>query len=121
MNEEWCKHNGDTVLLSEKGLPRLGFWLMPDNRIDGMLEDFCREMIDARATAIVEKCLNIAQESGHATFKSTHRSKAFVHTYLAWQDEPGRPLGQAITARVLRGKTSTADAFVNWLTTLFAE
>jgi len=35
------------------------------------------------------------------TFIPNHKSKAVIHTYLAWQNEPGMPLGQAITARAL--------------------
>lgn len=110
-----------TIVHSQQGLPRLGFWLMPNNRVDGMLEDFCCEMIDAQASATVEQCLNVAEMSGYASFKAVHRSKAFVHTYLAWQDEPGRPLGQAITAQVLRDNTATAETFVEWLKVLFDE
>ncbi len=108
-----------TIIEPRSEVSRLGFWLMPNNRIDGMLEDFCSEMINAEATATVEQCLVIAETSGHTSFKSIHRSKAFVHTYLAWQDEPGRPLGQAITAQTLRSDTVTAQAFVQWLTELF--
>jgi hypothetical protein len=92
---------------------------MPNNRPDGMLEDFCSEMINVEANATVEQCPTIAETSGHTSFKSVHRSKAFVHTYLAWQDKPGRPLGQAITAQTLRNDTATAKAFVKWLTELF--
>lgn len=110
-----------TIIDSKNGLPRLGFWLMPNNRIDGMLEDFCCEMIDEQASATVEQCLQIAEASGHASFKMIHRSKAFVHTYLAWQDEPGKPLGQAITAQALRDNTTTAKTFIEWLTILFSE
>lgn len=110
-----------TIIEANGTLPRLGFWLMPNNRVDGMLEDFCREMIDVGAAATVEQCLQTAEASGHTSFKRAHRSKAFVHTYLAWQDEPGKPLGQAITAQALRSDTDTARQFVKWLTDLFHE
>ena len=36
------------------------------------------------------------------------------------QFEPGRPLGQAITAQALRPQTATSRAFTEWLTRLFA-
>ena len=108
-----------TILEANDAGSRLGFWLMPNNQVDGMLEDFCRDMIDVSAVGTVEQCLHIAEASGHTSFKSVHRSKAFVHTYLAWQDEPGKPLGQAITAQALQGNTDTAQRFVKWLTDLF--
>ena len=37
----------------------------------------------------------------------------------AWQDEPGRPLGQAITKQALRPHTDIAVRFTDWLTRLF--
>ena len=48
-----------------------------------------------------------------------HRPKALIHTWLAWQQTPGMPMGQAITARVLSCDSEIAIAFVNWLNYLF--
>jgi hypothetical protein len=42
-----------------------------------------------------------------------------AQTYLAWQDEPGNPLGQAITNHVLQPQTEIAYNFTNWLNRLF--
>jgi hypothetical protein len=47
-------------------------------------------------------------------------SKANIHTWLAWQEEPGKPMGQAITAKYLNPKSKQAELFVNWLRALFA-
>ena len=52
-------------------------------------------------------------------FKEIDLEKAIIHTYLAWQDEPGYPLGKAITAQSLRPETPIAREFTNWLTRLF--
>jgi hypothetical protein len=92
---------------------------MPDNQESGMLEDFCRKMIDPAQVAVIEECLAYARRNGCATFKAVHHSKALVHSYLALQDEPGRPLGQAITANSLRGESDSALKFVTWLRRLF--
>lgn len=110
-----------TIIDPVSEIPRLGFWLMPNNRFDGMLEDFCKEMIDTICIETAEQCLKIAEARGCSSFKAVHRSKAIVHTYLAWQDEPGKPLGQAITAQSLRPNTATAQAFVAWLIRLFGD
>jgi hypothetical protein len=111
--------NVDGTILEEPGLPRVGLWLMPDNQTPGMLEDFCIQMIKGTGHQQAEAAVSTAQAAGVCTFKPDHLSKAIVHTYLAWQDEPGRPLGQAITSRTLRPDTETAKAFVAWLTRLF--
>ncbi len=110
-----------TIVESVNDLPRLGFWLMPDNKTSGRLEDFCIGMIDAGAVTLAEGCLRVAKKRGCASYKEVHHSKAVVHTYLAWQDEPGRPLGQAITAQSLRPDTPTAQTFADWLIRLFGQ
>lgn len=108
-----------TILNSPNEETRLGFWLMPNNQDDGMLEDFCSEMIGENSVGAVCECIKLARQKGCATFKEVHYSKAVVHTFLALQDEPGRPLGQAITAQTLKPDTATAQAFVAWLNRLF--
>ena len=98
---------------------RLGFWLMPNNQDAGMLEDFCSQMIDDSCLSSVKDCIALAKVKGITTFKDAHYSKAVVHTYLALQDEPGRPLGLSITVNTLRADTATTRAFVDWLNRLF--
>jgi hypothetical protein len=110
-----------TIIPATSSHPRIGLWLMPDNRVDGMLEDFCITLAKRRAIDFAEDCVSAAHEKGHASFILNHHSKAVVHTYLAWQDEPGRPLGQAITAKVLDPSHSLAKIFVDWLTRLFVD
>lgn len=110
---------GGTIVEAVEDLPRLGFWLMPNNVDPGMLEDFCRQLAPDDAIAFAEDCVTQARKKSFATFRDAHRSKALVHTYLAWQDEPGKPLGQSITARVLRPKTTIAATFADWLRALY--
>ncbi|MBD1891700.1 DUF3226 domain-containing protein [Coleofasciculus sp. FACHB-SPT9] len=102
-------------------LPRVGVWLMPDNQIPGILEDFVAHLIpqnDAlrpKAEAILQEieqdCLNC--------YTLVHRPKALIHSWLAWQQTPGMPMGQAITAQVLRYDCAIALIFVAWLKLLF--
>jgi len=108
-----------TIIPATDFHPRIGIWLMPDNRVDGMLEDFCMTLAKRNAIYFAQECVSGAQEKGHASFIANHHSKAVVHTYLAWQDEPGRPLGQAITAKVLDPSHPLAKTFADWLKRLF--
>lgn len=110
-----------TIIPAIDDHPRVGLWLMPDNRVDGMLEDFCLTMAESTSINFAQDCVSTAKEKGHASFIANHHSKAVVHTYLAWQDEPGRPLGQAITAKVLDPKHRLAETFANWLKELFVD
>lgn len=102
-------------------LPRLGIWVMPKNQLGGMLEDFLQQLIHggdgliSRAERSVE-----AIPAEDRRFKDTYRSKAILHTWLAWQEEPGTPLGLAVTRQYLDGDHALARRFVAWLETLFA-
>lgn len=108
-----------TVIENNFGKPRLGIWLMPDNQESGMLEDFLMRMAPPEAISVSQECVEIAKQRGVIAFKEAHHSKAVLHTYLAWQDEPGKPLGQSITSHALRSDTENARAFVAWLKRLF--
>jgi hypothetical protein len=52
-------------------------------------------------------------------FSDAARPKAVIHTWLAWQDVPGKPLGTAITARYLDAGVSEVNDFIAWLRQLF--
>lgn len=110
-----------TVVEGIKDQPKLGFWLMPNNQDSGMLEDFCAELAKPESLAFARECVEEAQERNVTTFKGVHHSKAVIHTYLAWQDEPGYPLGKAITSQALYPHTDIALRFTNWLIRLFKE
>nr|VFK22312.1 MAG: hypothetical protein BECKLPF1236B_GA0070989_13031 [Candidatus Kentron sp. LPFa] len=99
--------------------PTIGIWFMPDNNLNGMLEDFCRQLAVANAIGCAERCVYQAKRDGYATFIDSHESKAVIHTFLAWQDRPGMPLGQAITARSLNPSQPIAKKFIDFLQSLF--
>ena len=108
-----------TILDHSGEHPRLGIWLMPNNKDSGMLEDFLMEMANLEAMAEAKFCVEYALKKGVTEFKDIHKSKAELHTYLAWRNEPGKPLGLSVTAHALQPKTITAQAFVDWLGRLF--
>jgi hypothetical protein len=113
--------DGTVVESSSDEEPKLGFWFMPNNQDSGMLEDFCAELAQPESLAFARECVEQAQARQVTTFKEVHRSKAVIHTYLAWHDEPGYPLGKAITSQALRPHTDVAVKFTNWLIRLFVE
>lgn len=104
------------------GGPRFGVWIMPDNRSTGMLEDFLAQLVPSTSKclfALAQKCAEEAAERG-AEFKPAHATKANVHTWLAWQDEPGKSLHQAVHHRVLDPEAAESKPFVRWFRRLFA-
>ena len=100
--------------------PKVGIWIMPDNQLPGILEDFARLLVpdgDALLPYAQECVGNIP--AGHRRFPPQHRSKAEIHSWLAWQAEPGRPLGTAITARYLDADAAQARVFFAWFMQLY--
>lgn len=111
--------NGLTI--SPPGRPRVGVWLMPDNQSPGMLENFARLIPDSDLLAPqAEACLREIEQQGLNRYKPIHYPKAFVHTWLAWQENPGFPMGLGITTHTLSHDKPLALAFVGWLERLFA-
>jgi hypothetical protein len=110
------------LVISLSSRPQIGVWLMPDNQLPGMLEDFVAYLIpsDDLLAPKARACLREIEQDGLNLYKSTHQPKAFIHTWLAWQENPGLPMGQAITAHALSHNKPLALAFVGWLERLFA-
>jgi len=102
-------------------LPRVGVWLMPNNQLTGMLEDFVAYLIPSDDALLpkAEAILQEIEQSGVNRYTLIHRPKALIHTWLAWQTTPGMPMGQAITAQALRYDSAIALKFVAWLKRLF--
>lgn len=109
------------TIVKQPGKPTVGVWIMPDNKIPGILEDFIASMIPNSDELRLEVELfleNIERKDLHA-YPLVRRPKAFIHTWLACQEEPGRPMGQSITANVLDHNADIAQRFVEWLERLF--
>ncbi len=101
--------------------PRFGIWIMPDNRLEGMLEDWLVRLIPEASGPLYElarKCVSDSKRQG-APFREVHRTKAEIHTWLAWQDQPGLRLYEAVTRRVLDPERPESGPFVSWFTSLF--
>ena len=124
------KYDCDALTLPKDGLvleptnktyPKVGIWLMPDNNQNGMLEDFMAALAEPDDALMKksEDVLTDLEKEGIQKYKPVHRSKAKIHTYLAWQDVPGRPMGQAITANILNSNSDVAVKFVKWIKEMF--
>lgn len=101
--------------------PRFGLWIMPDNRFSGMLEDFLTRLIPDESTALYElaqDCVAEATKRG-APFRKVHETKAHIHTWLAWQNEPGKQLHHAVHHRALDPTKAESHTFVRWFRDLF--
>lgn len=112
-------HSG--TIIDESGKPRVGIWLMPDNQFPGMLEDFVAHLIpkDDMLRPKAQRVLDEIESQKLNRYPLVHHPKALIHTWLAWQRNPGQPMGLAITAQTLDRNEALAQSFVNWLNALF--
>ncbi len=101
--------------------PKLGIWLMPNNRNEGNLENFCLNLISEQNKEYLfylkEKIKDLKEE-GHAFYKDIHSSKALLYTYLALQNKPGNSLGLSIIRGNIPAFSSLADSFILWVKNL---
>ena len=106
---------------SPKYRATVGVWLMPDNQQDGRLETFLQSLIDEN-DALINHAGQATCEAKRlgAKFSTPDLDKATLHTWLAWQEEPGRPYGTAIRARYFGADSPAARQFVAWFKRLFA-
>jgi len=108
------------TVIQEDGKPIVGIWLMPNNQTSGMIENFLSLLVPLNdplwsfAEDVLEQV--IKQD---CRFPEVHKIKAHVHTWLAWQKEPGKPLGQAITKQYFDSSALHAQIFVKWIKQVF--
>jgi hypothetical protein len=105
---------------AETLLPIVGIWIMPDNQTTGILEDFLQLLVPVDSLLFDHVKSSVASiPKDEVRFRETARPKAIIHTWLAWQDEPGKPLGTSITARYLDPGVTQVDVLVSWLNRLY--
>jgi hypothetical protein len=115
--------NGTILKNNKTGLPPIGVWLMPNNVDSGMLEDFVGLLIPNEQENLWKLAENtvssIPDKERRFSKEPDHSSKAKIHTYLAWQKDPGKPFGVAIREKFLDVNAQNAGNLMNWLTELF--
>lgn len=107
------------LIVKQKDLPKLGIWIMPNNKDNGALEEFYLTITPSIDTDFIDGCIQEAQQKNLTSFKKQHRNKAIMHTHFAWQDRPGAPLHSAINKIALNNNHQIAKKFKTWLETLF--
>lgn len=105
-----------------KRLQQFGFWLMPDNKNPGMLEDFLMKIVNKPEACIdlATQCIESVKKQNCHTFKLAHSSKAVIHTFLAWQDEPGNTLELSIKSGKFNKNAELSQKLIAWLKELFS-
>lgn len=103
------------------GKPRVGVWIMPNNKDNGMLEDFLLQQIPQEDDLLpfVDETMGELRSRKLQRFKDVHISKARAHTYLAWQEDPESTLAIALEKNYFAPKSKEVGVFANWMLNLF--
>jgi hypothetical protein len=101
---------------------RIGIWVMPDNQHTGAIEDFVGNLIaeDDNLWPKAQADVN-GIEVKDRRFKETYLSKAQIHTWLAWQEQPGTKMGETFRKKYLDPEHPHAQLFVSWIKQLLAD
>ena len=78
---------------------KVGIWIMPDNKYKGTLENFLLGMVpeDDELLVEVENELVRLETNNVKRYRDIDRNKAKVHTFLAWEENPGTDsIGEAV-------------------------
>ncbi len=102
---------------------KVGVWIMPDNRTNGMLENFVAFLVPEEddLMPVVDETLAGIESRKLNRYSIVHHDKARIHTWLAWQESPGTPMGMAVTKKYLTTTPAICQDFVDWLNLLFNE
>ena len=100
---------------------KVGVWIMPNYNLNGMLEDFISFLVpkDDKLLPIVNSTLEDIERKKLNKYASIHKSKAVIHSWLAWQEDPGTPMGLGITKRYLTTDEATCSLLIRWIDELF--
>ena len=109
-----------TIVKTDDG-KKIGIWIMPDNQSEGALEDFVGSLIGEKDNLWPKAQADVnGIPADDRRFKATYLSKAQVHTWLAWQEEPGTKMGETFKKKYLDPEHPQAQVFVEWVKQLLA-
>lgn len=109
------------LILTNANNKKAGVWIMPDNNLNGMLEDFISFLVppNDQLLPIAHTTLGDIEQQELNKYTSAHKSKAVIHSWLSWQEDPGTPMGLAITKKYLTTDGEICARLVAWLNELF--
>ena len=104
--------------------PKVGMWMMPNNKETGAIEDCLAYMIHPKdhcwrhTQRYVETIFQEGKKNPNRkvkTLEGKNISKANIHAWLAVQEKPGIPPGTAIKAGYFNTTNPAAQSFQKWL------
>lgn len=106
---------GGFLFSHNDGLPDFGLWIMPNNKADGLLEDFIKTSVLNTEKSLLEHAITTVKNLPSRKFKDIHLTKAEIATWMAWQKMPGQSIAGAVGGELLDFNAGQARQFLDWL------
>lgn len=102
------------------GLNNIGLWIMPNNKSEGMLENWIADVLKDEDPPLLDYASQVINNlPTPKKFKDIHRIKSEITTWLAWQKIPG----QSFDTLVETGFNEEHPVYLNlisWLKKVFS-
>lgn len=105
------KHNGE--------LTDFGLWIMPNNRDEGMLENFIKQCVKTDEQPLFAHAELTVQNLPKPKFSPHNTTKAEVATWMAWQKKPGHGLYHSLQVNLLDTNHALFQEMAQWLKNIF--
>lgn len=108
-------------LIISNNIIKVGVWIMPDNNLNGMLEDFVTFLIpkEDKLLPIINSTIEDIENKKLNKYPTIYKSKAIIHNWLSLQEDPGTPMGLSITKRYLTTEEENCQKLLNWINDLY--
>jgi hypothetical protein len=101
-------------------LAPIGLWVMPNNRDEGMLEDWIKGCISTEEQDLLNHAVTVIDALPQPKFNKTiHRAKAEVATWLAWQKTPGHGAYRALKEKSIDPECAQFKQLAHWLNQVY--
>jgi hypothetical protein len=111
---------GGVLFQHDDGLADFGLWVMPNNRDEGMLEDWIKSCVHPDEHKLFAHAETVVDTLPQTKFKPIHISKAEVATWLAWQKQPGHGLYRAVEDQLIDTESALFKELCVWLTHIYS-
>ncbi|TAN65064.1 MAG: hypothetical protein EPN17_17610 [Methylobacter sp.] len=101
------------------GQTEFGLWIMPNNRDEGMLENFIKQCVKTDEQPLFAHAELTVQNLPKPKFSPHNTTKAEVATWLAWQKKPGHGLYHSLQVNLLDTDHALFQELTHWLKNIF--
>lgn len=114
-----CNYSNGIIFSNSSGLPDIAIWIMPNNKNEGYIEYFLKDLIDDKLSDMIADAEKICSKMAHKKFSDHHLVKSEIAVFMAMQDNPGRNISHMIEKSLLDFDKPQLKVFYSFLNKYF--